>query len=277
MTLKWRWLPTAIVGGWLSYQWLGRLAVPPEELATRRADVVYAATPTLFIPGWGGNAWTYNRLLRWLARQGYGHKLLTIRVDWNGNPHFVGHWEQTATNPLIQVLFDHSLTRDYQPQVAWITTILRALKQRYGVTTYNLVAHSWGGSAAIHSVLLHGQREDLPHLQRLVLLGAPFDESRPGGRPDAAYERLRAARSRLATSRSGQVINVYGTLSGRLTDGSVPVHQAQALRPILAGSAWDYREVHVPRTSHGQLHALPRMWRLIAQSVWGIDEKSRQP
>ena len=277
MTLKWRWLPTAIVGGWLSYRWLGRLAVPPQPLVTRRTDVIYEQTPTLFIPGWGGNAWTYNRLLRWLARQGYGHKILTVRVDWDGNPHFIGCWEKAADNPLIQVLFDHNLTRDYQPQVTWITTILRTLNHRYGVTSYNLVAHSWGGSAAMHSVILHGQHPGLPHLRRLVLLGAPFDEQRSGGRPDAAYERLRAARHRLESWQGGQVINVYGTLSGRLTDGSVPVRQVQALRAILAGSPLQYREFHVDRTSHGQLQALTRMWRLIGQAVWGIDKKNRQP
>ncbi|WP_341780305.1 alpha/beta hydrolase [Levilactobacillus sp. HBUAS70063] len=269
MARKWQWLAASIAGGWLGYRWISRLAVAPQPLSRRRSDVVYAPTPTLFIPGWGGQAWTYNRLLRWLAQQGYAHKVLTIRVDRHGNRHFVGDWETTATNPLIQVLFDHSLTRDYQPQIRWITAILRDLHQRYGVTVYNLVGHSWGGSAAVHSLVLYGHQPDLPHLRRLVLLGTPVDESQPGDHPDAAYERLRAARHQLRTSYRGQVINVYGTLPGRLTDGSVPVHQATALRAILAGSSWQYREIHVPRTSHRQLHALPRMWRLIGQAVWG--------
>lgn len=269
MTLKWHWLPTIVVGGWLSYRWVSRLAVAPQPLTQRRTDVTYSAVPTLLIPGWGGHAWTYNGLLRWLAQQGYGHKVLTVRVDWHGGLHFAGDWSVTATNPLIQVLFDHSLTRDYQPQVKWLTTILAALKARYGVTAYNAVAHSWGGSAAIHSLVLHGHRADLPQLRRLILLGAPVDEGKAGGPADMAYERLRAAQHRLPVTYQSAVINVYGTLSGRLTDGSVPVHQVTALRPILADSAVTYREVHVPETSHGQLHASRGMWRLIVRLIWG--------
>jgi len=235
----------------------------------RRTDVTYSTVPTLLIPGWGGHAWTYNGLLRWLAQQGYGHKVLTVRVDWHGGLHFAGDWSVTATNPLIQVLFDHSLTRDYQPQVKWLTAILAALKARYGVTAYNAVAHSWGGSAAVHSLVLHGHRADLPQLRRLILLGAPVDEGKAGGPADMAYERLRAAQYRLPVTYQSAVINVYGTLSGRLTDGSVPVYQVTALRPILADSAVTYREVHVPETSHGQLHASRRMWRLIVRLIWG--------
>ncbi|KRK37334.1 alpha beta hydrolase [Levilactobacillus parabrevis ATCC 53295] len=248
---------------------MSRLAVAPQPLMRRRTDVTYSAVPTLLIPGWGGHAWTYNGLLRWLAQQGYGHKVLTVRVDWHGGLHFAGDWSVTATNPLIQVLFDHSLTRDYQPQVKWLTAILAALKARYGVTAYNAVAHSWGGSAAVHSLVLHGHRADLPQLRRLILLGAPVDEGKAGGPADMAYERLRAAQYRLPVTYQSAVINVYGTLSGRLTDGSVPVYQVTALRPILADSAVTYREVHVPETSHGQLHASRRMWRLIVRLIWG--------
>jgi len=269
LTLKWHWLPTIAVGGWLSYRWVSRLAVAPQPLMRRRTDVTYSTVPTLLIPGWGGHAWTYNGLLRWLAQQGYGHKVLTVRVDWHGGLHFAGDWSVTATNPLIQVLFDHSLTRDYQPQVKWLTAILTALKARYGVTAYNAVAHSWGGSAAVHSLVLHGHRADLPQLRRLILLGAPVDEGKAGGPADMAYERLRAAQYRLPVTYQSAVINVYGTLSGRLTDGSVPVYQVTALRPILADSAVTYREVHVPETSHGQLHASRRMWRLIVRLIWG--------
>jgi len=268
LTLKWHWLPTIAVGGWLSYRWVSRLAVAPQPLTQRRTDVTYSAVPTLLIPGWGGHAWTYNGLLRWLAQQGYGHKVLTVRVDWRGGLHFAGDWSVTETNPLIQVLFDHSLTRDYQPQVNWLTAILAALKARYGVTAYNAVAHSWGGSAAVHSFVLHGHRSELPQLRRLILLGSPVNEEKVGGPVDTAYERLRAAKHHLPANHHGAVINVYGTLSGRLTDGSVPVHQVTALRPILAGSAITYQEIHVPATSHSQLHASPKMWRLIASLIW---------
>lgn len=272
MSLKWRWLSVGFIGGWLSYRWWCQLAVPPQPLAQWRSDVDYSKTPTLFVPGWGGHAWTYNRLLHWLAMQGYGHKVLTVRVDWHGHLHFSGQWQPTETNPLIQVLFDHSLTRSYQPQIDWITAILRALKQQYGVTAYNVVAHSWGGSAAIHSVVSEQRSGTLPRLHRMILLGAPVDEGRPGGAVDLAYQRLHAARHRLR-SLDATVINVYGTLAGRQTDGSVPVYQVTALRDILRGGLVTYHEVHLARTSHGQLHASPKVWRFVGESLWGQTKK----
>lgn len=264
------WLPIVLGAGSLSLglHWSSRHAAANEPLRNRRPILDYQATPTLFIPGWGGNAWTYNGLLRWLARAGFGHKVLTVRVDRLGGLHFSGNWEAAADNPLIQVLFDHTFTADYQQQIDWITAILRQLKSRYHVQAYNLVAHSWGGSAAVNSLMLYGAATDVPQLNRLVLLGAPIDESSATRPVDEAYQRLRAATSDLGELGPGTIHNVYGTLSGRLTDGSVPVQQVTALRQVVAGSSLRYQEHHIAGIGHSRLHASPRMWRLIARLLW---------
>lgn len=267
MNLKWQWLPIILGGSWLGYHWLGQRAVPAEPLRAHRQDVTYSQTPTLMIPGWAGNAWTFNRFLQWLSRTGYAHKVLTVHVSWTGKLRFSGQWDGTGENPVIQVLFDHSATRGYQQQVLWLTAILRALKQRYGVTSYNVVAHSWGGSAAIHTLVRHGHHAELPVLHRLVLLGAPVDEGSLEV-PDVSYQRLRAAKHHLMVHPKARIINVYGTLSGHLTDGSVPVSQITPLRAVVSGSPVDYLEIHVPATSHRQLHATERMWHLIATQLW---------
>lgn len=254
--------------GWFGYHWASHQTTPVTDLKQRRATVQYTSTPTLFIPGWGGNAWTYNGLLRWLARTGFGHKVLTVRVDRRGGLHFSGHWEHAADNPLIQVIFDHTFTADYQQQITWITAILRHLKSHDHVRTYNLVAHSWGGSAAVSSLLLYGTAEDVPQLNRLVLLGAPIDESDATHPIDVAFERLRAAENNWHDLGPGKIHNVYGTLAGRLTDGAVPVSQITALRRVVADSSLHYQEHHVSGVGHGRLHASPQMWRLIAHLLW---------
>lgn len=272
MARKWRWLAVLLGGSWLGYRWTTQVVTPAVPLTKRRSDTEYAAVPTLFIPGWGGNAWTYNGLLRWLARRGYGHKVLTVTVSRTGVLHFTGTWTGQATNPLIQVLFTHSFTTDYQQQIRWITAVLRQLRQRYGITSYNVVAHSWGGSAAVSSLVLHGPAVDLPRPNRLILLGTPVDESQPTRPVDEAFERLRAQRANLQAMGPLTIYNVYGTLLGRQTDGSVPVTQVQALRQVVVGSPVTYREHHVPGVSHSQLHASPVMWRLIARLLWSPGE-----
>lgn len=269
-------LPMVLGAGWLGLHWASRQTLGSEPLKRRRPDWPYTVTPTLFVPGWGGNAWTYNRLLRWLARQGMGHQVLTICVDRHGGLRVKGHWPNTASNPLIQVLFDHPFTADYQQQITWITSILRYLKSHDQVTTYNLVAHSWGGSAAVSSLFLHGGAADMPQLNRMVLLGAPVDEHDRTHPVDAAFQRLQAVRADLGNLGPGTIHNVYGTLSGRLTDGSVPVYQITALRSLVAPSSLTYHEHHVAGIGHGRLHASPQMWRLIARLLWtddGLDPK----
>ncbi|WP_204122166.1 MULTISPECIES: alpha/beta hydrolase [Levilactobacillus] len=268
MWRKLRWLPMVLGASWLGFHWASRQTTPAEPLRRRRPRFTYTTTPTLFIPGWGGNAWTYNGLLRWLARAGFGHKVLTVRVDRHGELHVTGKWTGQADNPLIQVIFDHTFTADYQQQIGWITAILRHLKSHYHVQAYNLVAHSWGGSAAVNSLLLYGAAGDVPRLNRLVLLGAPVDEHDADHPVDATFQRLRATPVDWSALGTGMIHNVYGTLSGRLTDGSVPVSQITPLRPLLADSALGYQEHHVPGVGHGRLHSSPRMWRLIARLLW---------
>lgn len=270
MRSKWQWLPVLLGGAWLAYHELSRRTIRPRNRRYRRAGIQVTTVPTLFIPGWGGNAWTYNGMLRWFAQQGYAAKVLTIRVDYQGHLRVTGHWPAGAANPTIQVLFDRNLTKDYRQQIRWVTQILRALKQRYGVTAYNAVAHSWGGSAMVHSLVNDGADPTLPRLHRLVLLGTPVNEAPSLTAPDPAYRHLLAGRRNLWANAGAEIHNVYGLLAGRQTDGEVPVGQATALRQVVAQSPVRYHEYPVQGVGHGQLHSTLRMWRLIARLLWSL-------
>ena len=267
MAVKWRWVLVGCVGSWLGYQWLSQRAIKPRLRSTRR-PVQATSTPTLFIPGWGGNAWTYNGMLRWFAAQGYAAKRLTIRVDRRGRLHFQGKWVPRADNPTIQVLFERNFTADYRQQIQWLTQILRVLRTRFGVTTYNAVAHSWGGSALVQSLVTNGADPGLPRLHRLILLGTPVDERSEQSAPDPLYQRLLTLRQNLWANAGAEIHNVYGLLAGRATDGQVPVRQVIALRAVVAGSPIRYSEHPVVSLGHGRLHSAFSMWPFIAQLLW---------
>lgn len=268
MRKPWCWGALILGSGWAAYHWLSRRAITPRDRRYRRAGIVQTTTPTLFVPGWGGNAWTYNGMLRWFARQGYAAKVLTIRVDYHDHLHVSGQWPETAVNPTIQVLFDHNFTGDYRRQTRWLTQILRWLHRRYGVTAYNAVAHSWGGSALVHSLVRDGVDPTLPRLRRAVLLGTPVDETPPNAPQDPAYRRLLAVRHNLRANAGAEIHNVYGVLTGHATDGEVPVRQVTALRAVVADSPVTYQEHPVDGIGHGRLHSASRMWRLIARLLW---------
>ncbi|MFC6273948.1 alpha/beta hydrolase [Levilactobacillus tangyuanensis] len=268
MNRKQYWRVGLFAGSWLIGMGHRHRGSRPVALGERRSDCHYAARPTLLIPGWGGQAGTYRGFIRWSTHQRLAHPALVVHVDHFGRRHWRGEWDGQATNPLVQVLFDHAWTRTYEPQIRWLTGVLSDLSQLYGVTSFNAVAHSWGGSALIHSVFAAQSTGQLPQLHQLLLLGAPVDESPRDAPPDAAFRRLAALKTDLDHLRGGRVLNVYGTLGGRLTDGAVPVSQITPLRRVVAQSPLVYREHEVVGIGHSRLHSARQMWVLISQWLW---------
>ncbi|WP_165815204.1 alpha/beta fold hydrolase [Levilactobacillus bambusae] len=276
-------LAVLVVSGAALYHYVGDLSVPTTHVAkvTPAKGVTYSNTPTLFIPGWGGNAFAYNKMIGNYQQQHYGEKVLTIKVGWSGKLNFSGDWDHRPVNPMIQVLFMHNLTLDYSQQTEWVRHILEVLKSRYGVQTYNIVAHSWGGSAAVNALILHGDAKAQPRLNKMVLLGAPVNEALgekdsivgrflPSKR-DEAYNALVAAKGSLTSNRNAQIYNFYGSINHRQSDGQTAFSQAQSLRALVAHTGIGYHEKQINGVSHYQLHSSPKMWALIAKTLWMSD------
>ena len=56
-------------------------ALRPNEL---RSNIAYNDVPTLLIPGWGGNGWTYSKLIKHYQAENIAQKTMTIHVSPTG-------------------------------------------------------------------------------------------------------------------------------------------------------------------------------------------------
>lgn len=256
------------------------IGVAPEPLTAAKvnANVHQTHIPTIFMPGWGTSANSFNQMIGYMQEQHTAGKVMRINVDWLGHIHVYGRLKATDVNPLIQVTFSRNLANTYQPQVKWLNQILILLKQRYGVTQYNAVGHSWGGSALVSQLIRYGNDTRLPRLNRMVLLGTPVDEGANHAkdlfsngkpkRPTRIYRQLMVDAPHLLANRNAQIDNVYGSTDGEDTDNAVPIVQAQSLRYLTAGRISNYHEILLKHMNHHQIHTTVRSFKLVTKLLF---------
>lgn len=77
--------------------------------------------PTLFIPGYFGNRFSFGRLLNRMTKRYGAHKSMVVKVDRHGNIHVSGTLSKSKA--LIQILFAKKASRP-QEQAVWLSQIL---------------------------------------------------------------------------------------------------------------------------------------------------------
>lgn len=256
------------------------IGVAGEPLTTNKISSTVKLThvPTILMPGWGTSANSFNQMIAYMQENHTAGKVMRVNVDTFGRVHVYGNLRKNIVNPLIQITFSRNLANTYQPQVKWLNQILLLLKQRYGVTTYNAVGHSWGGSALVSQLVLYGNNPKLPRLHKMVLLGTPVDEGVNRGRdilttgepkrPTRIYRRLLADRQNLQANHQAIIENVYGSTNGEETDNSVPFAQAQSLRYLVAGIIPNYHEILMKNTNHHQIHTTTESFELVTKLLF---------
>lgn len=105
---------------------------PGKAITPTNSSVKYSATPTLLIPGWGGNTWTYTKLIDYYQDQNIATNAMVVRVAPTGAVQVSGSLKGKQ-NPLIQVIYDWNYSTTYQPQVRELTQVLQVLATKYHV------------------------------------------------------------------------------------------------------------------------------------------------
>lgn len=125
---------------------------PGKAITPTNSSVKYSATPTLLIPGWGGNTWTYTKLIDYYQDQNIATNAMVVRVAPTGAVQVSGSLKGKQ-NPLIQVIYDWNYSTTYQPQVRELTQVLQVLATKYHVQKLNVIAHSYGGTELLHAYI----------------------------------------------------------------------------------------------------------------------------
>lgn len=80
----------------LVIQFIVLLPLPNHSLRTsnERSTIRYSETPTVMIPGWGGNTTTYRRMTRYFEKHNYAQKVMTVWVSPTGTVKTGGDFHQ---------------------------------------------------------------------------------------------------------------------------------------------------------------------------------------
>lgn len=247
-----------------------------QSITPTNPRVHYSKVPTLVIPGWGGNSWTYQTLIHRVQKQNIAHKTLTVWASPSGHIRFRGSLDHH--NPIIQLLYVWNYTPDYQAQIKELRRAMVQLHRQYGVNQLNVIAHSYGGTEWLHAYIGSHYLQEKVAFPKVILLGTPVDESF-GTRTrftrwlfkrstDTNFKRMERQIRHTSLIHLGTIYNWMGSSGGRRTDGEVPEIQSLMLRTLVANKRVHYSETVYPHTSHIQLHQKTKILNRIINILW---------
>jgi Uncharacterized protein with an alpha/beta hydrolase fold len=245
-------------------------------------------TPTLFFHGYGGTVHSMDYLIDQSELDGYATRTLTVVVKPDGHVNIYGKWLKNAKNPEIQVLFVNNHESDYHHTASWIDNILTTLHNKYGVTTFNAVAHSWGNNAIIYYLENYSKKKNQPQISALVNIAAPMqilskDIYRQN---DWRYSNQLTKDFKSYTKPNSTIRNLHLrelNIIGQLTpydhfDKAVPVHSARSLKRVFKGPHQSYqsRLFTGPKAEHSALtRRNPRVLHDMENFLWGNKKRDK--
>lgn len=237
--------------------------------------------PTLFFHGFGGTVHSMDYLIDQSQADGYATRTLTVTVSPQGKVKTYGVWPRKAKNPEIQVLFLNNHESDYHHTAVWIDSILKVLHQKYGVTRFNAVAHSWGNNAIMYYLETYSKKSGQPQIDSLVNIAAPMQVLNRDiyRRNDWRYSNQLRKDFRTYLASDSNIrklhireLNIMGQLSPEdHFDKAVPVSSAKSLRRVFQGPHQTYqaRLFTGPRAEHSALtRRNPRVLHDIEHFLW---------
>lgn len=222
--------------------------------------------PTLFIHGYAGNRFSSGSMIKRFERYGWGQKSTVIIVKADGTLKLLG--APKVPGGFIQVLFDNN-RMSVMHQTDWLWRLMSTLKNEYSIERVNIVAHSMGGVTVLNYLSKFGISDRVPHVEKVVTLGVPFNDLEVGkDGQEIEYRPLTSSgpsvmtplfknirKHRYIISPTTKFLNIAGDLNnGTRSDGSVSLDSVLSLRYLLAKQA--YREIIVTdeHAAHFKLH-----------------------
>ncbi len=262
----------------LIIQFIVLLPLPNHSLRASdyRSTIRYSETPTVMIPGWGGNTTTYRRMTRYFESHNYAQKVMTVWVSPTGTVKTSGDFHQQK-NALIQVLYNWNYNASYHPQVHQLTRVLQLLHDSYHIEQMNVIAHSYGGTEFIHAYMGSKQLQKDVQLRKVVFLGVPVEESFgvkvkfvPNLNRKSKDRNFRQLECQMRNWRPNSTVKILNIM-GR-NDEEVPRIQSEMLQSLVRiHPEIRYQQVVVPKTNHFQLHDRKVILQRVAQMLWGKD------
>ncbi|MFC4772269.1 alpha/beta fold hydrolase [Enterococcus hermanniensis] len=247
----------------------------------KKVTPLKSSTPTVFIHGYGGTVNSFGGMIQRLEKAGETKKELVITVEADGTLQVEGQLNQEKVNPSVQVLFAANQDNEWN-QTEWIYTVLKYLKQA-GADQVNLVGHSMGGVSSLRYLTTYGQPTDASNVQRLIAIGAPFNDFTDTATEQTVDELLQNGpsqqSSRYTDYRSGvtniPVTTTFLLIAGKAddqatSDGTVPLTSALAPYALLKAHGNQVTEQIFTgqQAQHSQLHENSAVDKAVIKFLW---------
>lgn len=216
-------------------------------------------TPIIFLHGSGGSE---NDLASFADNitdsQPKEVSRLQVTINSDNQLTYLNQLNDKDQLPLIFVGFENSdaLIEEWSLGLA---SLLKDLNKHYQFQTVDLVGFSNGGLAAGYLAESHSEFKALPELNKLVMIGAPFNDLEPlnDSNPlnfgdlsnqDAYFDKFLQKKEQLSSTLA--VLAIAGDVGDpSFSDGVVPISSALGSRLIFP----DYVQTYQERLSYGEL------------------------
>lgn len=247
-----------------------------------------SSTPTLFFHGALSNYKSEDNITKVIQAVGITNSVTRVNVSPDGKVTFIGEIKKNAINPIIEVNYKNNIQLDFVKAGMYATNVVKALKQKYGITQINMVAHSLGNMSVMY-YLLQNYNKDMPRLNKQVAIAghfnginlnqAPQDLSVPAnlqlsanGKPNKmnkAYKQMLVLR-KIYPKEKTQVLNIIGDKSDN-SDGLVPNASSESLKYLLGNDVGNYQlhKYYGQSAEHGRLTYNKQVIREIIHFLWG--------
>lgn len=264
-------LSLIMIGLAIDFWFLGH---PKKVLAGDQTDLV----PTLFIPGYYGNRYSFGHLLLRLTHAGMLEKQVVAIVKRDGTVKLRGHL-RAANHSAVQVIYQQKSSRPDRQQVG-LVAVIAALRKQMAFDRVNLVAHSMGGVTAV----LYMLSQPAVPVAKMVTMGAPLNDLEVAENGPISTWRLTCTGPEhiapvYATFQATiknlppqlEWLNIAGDLLiGGRHDGVVAVNSSFAIRFLVKGKIARYQELVIrgPRGAHSLLHENRLVDANISHFLW---------
>lgn len=251
------------------------------EPSKNREVTLQNQIPTLFIHGYAGTRLSSGLMIKRFEHYGWGQKSTVIVVKADGCLKIKG--DPSIPGGFIQVLFDKNRMSIIH-QTDWLWRLMSYLKNNYDIEKINIIAHSMGGVTVLNFLSKFGISDRVPHVEKVVTLGVPFNDTEVGKdgkeieyRPLTQYGPLTMAplfskikKHRYIISPDTKFLNIAGDLeNGTASDGSVSLDSVLSLRYLLPRQVYHEVIVKDKKASHSRLHENRQVDKMIGQFLFG--------
>jgi len=204
--------------------------------------------PTILLTGYGAGSDTFDAMIS-RAEVKKDSQATVIATIHQNSVSYQGKWHPSDKHPMIKVVFaDNKMS--WMDNAKWLNRLLSSLKQKYGIKTFNAIAHSRG---SLDLLVAYGEKHPLK-LKRAVFVGAAANghlgqDDKIGqnyflknGQPKYKHQAYAdITKHKQDFPKGTHVLNLYGNV-GNGSDTHVTNVSSQSLYPALGSRFASYQQ-----------------------------------